>query len=199
MLKCSYSFCDLIEAGSDEAGRGCLAGPVYAAAVVLPHDYKNPVLNDSKVLTATLRDKLRMEIEKDAISWSVASVSAEEIDEINILQASIKAMHLAIKNLSVTPDLLLIDGNRFNPYPGIPHHCIIKGDGLYMSIAAASILAKTHRDEFMQSISPNFPEYGWDHNKGYPTPEHRRAVFSYGSTPWHRKSFHLSEQLELEL
>lgn len=199
MLKCSYSFCNIIEAGSDEAGRGCLAGPVYAAAVVLPRDYKNPVLNDSKVLTAALRDKLRSEIEKNAISWSVASVSAEEIDEINILQASIKAMHIAIKNLSVIPELLLIDGNRFNPYPGITHHCIIKGDGIYMSIAAASILAKTHRDEFMQSLSSKFPEYGWDHNKGYPTPEHRRAISDIGMTPWHRKSFHVSEQLELEL
>lgn len=199
MLKCRYSCTDIIEAGADEAGRGCLAGPVYAAAVILPSDYKSPLLNDSKVLTASIREKLRFEIERDAIDWCVASVSAEIIDEINILQASIRAMHLAIDGLKLRPKLLLIDGNRFNPYPDAEHQCIIKGDGLYMSIAAASILAKTHRDEFMQSISRNHPEYGWEHNMGYPTPEHRRAIFDYGMTAWHRKSFHVSEQLELEL
>ncbi|MGE5382077.1 MAG: ribonuclease HII [Omnitrophica WOR_2 bacterium] len=198
MLKCRYSFANLIEAGSDEAGRGCLAGPVYAAAVILPRRYKSPLLNDSKVLTASIREKLRFEIERDAISWCVASVSAEVIDEINILQASIRAMHIAISGLKVVPELLLIDGNRFNPYPNINHQCIIKGDGLYMSIAAASILAKTHRDEYMQSLSNEFPDYGWEHNMGYPTPEHRRAIFTYGLTPWHRKSFHVSEQLEME-
>lgn len=199
MLKCKYSLIDLCEAGSDEAGRGCLAGPVYAAAVVLPRDYTNPLLNDSKQLTAAIREKLRIEIEKEAISWCVASVSAEEIDKINILQASIKAMHLAISGLKVIPDLLLIDGNRFNPYREISHQCIIKGDGEYMSIAAASILAKTHRDEFMQCISKEFPEYGWEHNMGYPTPFHRKAIEEYGITPWHRKTFHSCEQLELEL
>lgn len=199
MLKCRYSFTDIIEAGADEAGRGCLAGPVYAAAVILPPDYTSPLLNDSKVLTASIREKLRFEIERDAIDWCVASVSAEVIDEINILQASIRAMHLAIDGLKLRPKLLLIDGNRFNPYPATDHQCIIKGDGLYMPIAAASILAKTHRDEFMQSISRNHPEYGWEHNMGYPTPEHRRAIFEYGMTAWHRKTFHVSEQLELEL
>lgn len=199
MLKPRYSFTDIVEAGADEAGRGCLAGPVYAAAVILPPDYHSPLLNDSKVLTASIREKLRLEIERDAIAWSVASVSAEIIDEINILQASIRAMHIAIKGLCTEPQLLLIDGNRFNPYPGIDHQCIIKGDGLYMSIAAASILAKTHRDEFMQSISHQFPEYGWEHNMGYPTPEHRKTIFRNGLTPWHRKTFQISEQLELEL
>lgn len=199
MLRSSYSCSEIIEAGADEAGRGCLAGPVYAAAVILPNDYKNELLNDSKVLTASIREKLRFEIEKEALSWSVASVTADEIDEINILQASIKAMHKAIKGLRITPQLLLIDGNRFNPYPSIRHQCIIKGDGLFMSIAAASILAKTYRDEFMQSISISHPDYGWEHNMGYPTPEHRSAIFKYGLTSWHRKTFHVSEQLELEL
>lgn len=199
MLKLRYSFTDIIEAGADEAGRGCLAGPVYAAAVILPADYKSPLLNDSKVLTASIREKLRFEIERDAIAWCVASVSAEEIDEINILQASFKAMHLAIEGLSVKPEFLLIDGNRFKPYPGINHECIIKGDGLYMPIAAASILAKTHRDEYMQSLSKEYPLYGWEHNMGYPTPEHRKAIFANGFTPWHRKTFQVSEQLELEL
>lgn len=199
MLKCRYSFSNTIEAGTDEAGRGCLAGPVFAAAVILPDNYYSPILNDSKVLTAAIREKLRLEIERDAISWCVASVSAEVIDEINILQASIKAMHIAVNGLSVVPQLLLVDGNRFNPYPGLMHQCIIKGDGLYMSIAAASILAKTHRDEYMQSLSSQFPDYGWDHNKGYPTPEHRRAISQHGITPWHRKSFNMSDQLMLEL
>jgi ribonuclease HII len=199
MLKCSFSTLKLTEAGSDEAGRGCLAGPVYAAAVVLPHDYQNPILNDSKQLTAAIREKLRIEIESNAIAWCVSSVSAEEIDQINILQASFKAMHQAIAGLTVTPELLLIDGNRFKHYPGIPHQCIIKGDGLYMSIAAASILAKTHRDEFMQNISSEFPQYGWDHNKGYPTAHHIQAIHDYGISPWHRKTFHVSEQLVLEL
>ncbi len=199
MLKCRYSFSDIIEAGTDEAGRGCLAGPVFAAAVILPENYFSPILNDSKVLTAPIREKLRYEIERDAISWCVASVSAEVIDEINILQASIKAMHLAVKGLSVVPQLLLVDGNRFNPYPGLSHQCIIKGDGLYMSIAAASILAKTHRDEYMQSLSSQFPDYGWEHNMGYPTPEHRRAIAKHGITTWHRKSFHINDQLVLEL
>ncbi len=198
MLKNKYSNLDIIEAGADEAGRGCLAGPVYAAAVILPRGYKNALLNDSKVLTPSIREKLRYEIEKEALAWSVASVSAEVIDEINILQASIRAMHIAIRNLSITPQLLLIDGNRFNCYPKINHQCIIKGDGLYMSIAAASVLAKTYRDEFMQSASCQHTVYGWEHNMGYPTPEHRSAIFQYGLSPLHRKTFHVSEQLELE-
>lgn len=199
MLKCKYSLTDIVEAGADEAGRGCLAGPVFAAAVILPPDYKNELLNDSKILTKLIREKLRKEIEREALCWSVASVSAQEIDRINILQASFKAMHIAIQNLKVTPDFLLIDGNRFNVYPGISHQCIIKGDGIYMSIAAASILAKTHRDEFMQNLSIQYPDYGWDHNKGYPTVMHRDAICKYGITPWHRLTFHMSEQLELEL
>lgn len=192
MLKSCYSLTELIEAGADEAGRGCLAGPVFAAAVILPADYKSPLLNDSKVLSKEVREKLRIKIEKEAVSWSVASISAEVIDKINILQASISAMHLAIRGLDTIPELLLIDGNRFNPYSNIRHQCIIKGDGLYMSIAAASILAKTHRDEYMLSLSNEYPLYGWDHNMGYPTAEHREAINRYGITPWHRKSFHTS-------
>ncbi len=192
MLKSCYSLTELIEAGADEAGRGCLAGPVFAAAVILPADYKSPLLNDSKVLSKEVREKLRIKIEKEAVSWSVASISAEVIDKINILQASISAMHLAIRGLDTIPELLLIDGNRFNPYSNIRHQCIIKGDGLYMSIAAASILAKTHRDEYMLSLSNEYPLYGWDHNMGYHTAEHREAINRYGITPWHRKSFHTS-------
>lgn len=199
MLKSLYSPNNIVEAGVDEAGRGCLAGPVYAAAVILPHDYRNASLNDSKVLSRRIREKLRIEIEKEAVSWSVASISAEIIDEINILQASIRAMHLAITGLNTVPDLLLIDGNRFNPYSNINHQCIIKGDGLYMSIAAASILAKTHRDEFMCSLSVSFPQYKWDHNMGYPTAVHRNAINRYGITPWHRKSFHRSIQLSMDI
>ena len=178
-----------IEAGCDEAGRGCLAGPVFAAAVILPARYLNSELNDSKQLTARKRDKLRIEIEKNAVCWKVASVSPQEIDLINILQASIRAMHLAVKELSVSPALLLIDGNYFVEYTGIPHQCVIGGDGLYMSIAAASILAKTHRDEFMQQLHGEYPDYGWSHNMGYPTREHRTAIINYGLTPWHRLTF----------
>lgn len=199
MLKSRFSSAGLVEAGADEAGRGCLAGPVFAAAVILPDDYYNPTINDSKMLTASTREKLRTEIEKNAIAWCVASVSAEIIDEINILQASIRAMHIAIKGLKVVPGLLLIDGNRFHPFPGISHQCIIKGDSLFTSIAAASILAKTHRDELMCKLSLDFPEYGWERNKGYPTAEHKRAISKYGITPWHRKTFHMSEQLSLKL
>lgn len=199
MLKSSYSASAIIEAGIDEAGRGCLAGPVYAAAVILPDDYRNSILNDSKALNEKIREKLRIEIEREAISWSVASVSAEVIDEINILQASIRAMHMAINDLKVNPELLLIDGNRFTPYSNIMHKCIIKGDGLYMSIAAASVLAKTHRDEFMIGISESFPQYKWKQNKGYPTIEHREAIIRYGVTPWHRKTFHSSNQLSMNL
>lgn len=199
MLQSRYTVSTIIEAGIDEAGRGCLAGPVYAAAVVLPDDYRNSIINDSKALNERIREKLRIEIEKEAISWSVASVSAEIIDEINILQASISAMHLAIRGLNLIPELLLIDGNRFTPYPNIMHKCIIKGDGLYMSIAAASILAKTHRDEFMTRLSETFPYYKWNQNKGYPTAEHREAINKYGITSWHRKTFHSSNQLSMNL
>lgn len=177
------------ECGCDEAGRGCLAGPVYSAAVILPRDYNNASLNDSKKLSEKQRNRLRIEIEHDAEAWAVAWAGNEEIDEINILNASILAMHRAIAKLDKTPRLLLIDGNRFKAYPGIPHHTIIRGDSLYMSIAAASILAKTHRDEFMNKIAGNFPEYGWSQNKGYPTLNHRKVILEQGFTPFHRKTF----------
>lgn len=182
-----------MEAGCDEAGRGCLAGPVYAAAVILPSKYRNSGLNDSKKLTIRQRDMLRIDIERHALCFKVASVSPAEIDQINILQASIRAMHLAVKELSIPPALLLIDGNYFVEYQGIPHQCIIGGDALYMSIAAASILAKTHRDEFMQKLDREYPGYGWSHNMGYPTREHRTAIMNYGLTPWHRLSFNHSQ------
>ncbi len=194
MLKSVFSDTGLIEAGCDEAGRGCLAGPVFAAAVILPPDYRNPILNDSKKLTALKRDKLRVEIEKEALQWHVAQVSPEEIDRINILNASFLAMHRAIGELNPLPVLLLIDGNRFTPYSGIDHHCIIKGDGIYMSIAAASILAKTHRDEFMQQLHAEHPIYGWDKNMGYPTKVHRQAVIKHGLSPWHRRTFKIKGQ-----
>lgn len=180
-----------IEAGCDEAGRGCLAGPVFAAAVILPEGYRNELLNDSKKLTDRQRNTLRPIIEKDALAWSVGIVTNEEIDRINILQASFLAMHRAVATLGISPEHLLIDGNRFNPYPNIPHTCIVKGDGKMMSIAAASILAKTHRDEFMEKIHVDYPMYGWNVNKGYPTKAHRAAIEAYGSSPWHRRSFRL--------
>ena len=180
-----------IEAGCDEAGRGCLAGPVFAAAVILPEGYRNELLNDSKKLTDRQRNTLRPIIEKDALAWSVGIVTNEEIDRINILQASFLAMHRAVAALGIFPEHLLIDGNRFNPYPNIPHTCIVKGDGKMMSIAAASILAKTHRDEFMEKIHVDYPMYGWNVNKGYPTKAHRAAIEAYGSSPWHRRSFRL--------
>lgn len=187
-----------VEAGCDEAGRGCLAGPVVAAAVILPEGFNHPLLNDSKQLTHKQRLELRMVVESQALSWAVAMVDNTEIDQINILRASIKAMHLALDQLSETPALLLIDGNRFQKYKDIPHQCIIKGDGKYQSIAAASILAKTHRDEFMEKAHQAFPVYGWNQNKGYPTMAHRRAIKEYGLTPLHRKSFRLlDEQLNL--
>lgn len=189
----------MLEAGADEAGRGCLAGPVYAAAVILPEGFKSNELNDSKKLSEKQRNKLRIQIEEEAIAWSVASVSPKEIDEINILRASFLAMHKAIAGLNIKPELLLIDGNRFIPYQGIDHQCIIKGDGIYLSIAAASVLAKTHRDEFMLQLHAGFSEYGWDQNKGYPTLHHRRAILEHGQTIWHRKTFRVSEQLKLEL
>lgn len=187
----------LTEAGCDEAGRGCLAGPVYAAAVVLPKGYRNDMLNDSKKLTAKQRNTLRPVIESEAISWAVASVGAAQIDEINILRASFLAMHLSIDQLTCRPELLLIDGNRFTRYKEIPHICIVKGDGIYLSIAAASILAKTHRDEYMERLHEQFPDYDWIHNKGYPSKNHRNAIARTGITIYHRKSFRLAEQLKL--
>ncbi len=182
---------DLIEAGCDEAGRGCLAGPVYAAAVILPKDFYHPLLNDSKQLTAKQRELLRPIIEKRALAWAVVAVSAQEIDEINILRASITGMHRAVEQLEITPQHLLIDGNRFYKYKDIPHTCVIKGDAKYASIAAASILAKTHRDEYMLKIAAEYPQYGWDKNMAYPTKAHRQAIAQYGVTPHHRMSYRL--------
>jgi ribonuclease HII len=182
------------EAGCDEAGRGCLAGPVVAAAVILPGDFTHPLLNDSKQLTHKQRNLLRGIIESHSISWAVAMVHNPEIDQINILNASIKAMHLAVDQLAIKPTLLLIDGNRFHRYPNTPHHCIVKGDATYLSIAAASVLAKTHRDEFMEQLHLSHPHYGWDKNKGYPTKAHRAGIANKGITPLHRKSFRLTDQ-----
>lgn len=187
-----------IEAGCDEAGRGCLAGPVVAAAVILPKKYRHKKLNDSKQLTANEREKLKLEIQSDAIAWSVGEASNEEIDQINILNASFLAMHRAIAGLGVKAELLLIDGNRFKPYPGIDHRCIIKGDARYLSIAAASVLAKTHRDEFMCSLAEKWRGYAWEKNMGYPTQDHRKGIRELGVTPYHRKSFQLlPAQLDL--
>ncbi len=198
MLK-SYYYKNLTEAGCDEAGRGCLAGPVFAAAVMLPKNFKHPVLNDSKMLSVKQRAQLKDEIIKSAITWKVAFVDNVEIDEINILRASIKAMHIAIAGLDKIPQFLLIDGNRFYPYKTINHKTIIKGDGIYFSIAAASVLAKTFRDEFMEKIHNEFPEYGWNKNRGYPTSCHRAAIMKYGISPYHRKSFKLLDnQLKFE-
>jgi ribonuclease HII len=194
MLKISFTR-DRIEAGCDEAGRGCLAGPVYAAAVILPGDFRNELLNDSKKLSARQRNLLRPVIESNALAWAVASVSPSEIDEINILNASILAMHKAIIALSIQPQLLLIDGNRFNPYKGIPYQCIVKGDAEYMSIAAASVLAKTYRDEFMIRIHDEFPHYNWISNKGYPSKLHRERILFFGISPYHRKSFNVKSQM----
>ncbi len=190
----------LTEAGCDEAGRGCYAGPVFAAAVILPKDFHHPLLNDSKQVKEKQRNMLRKIIEQEAISWAVASVSSEEIDQINILKASYKAMHLAIDQLQKVPELLLIDGNRFIPYKKIKHHCIIKGDGIYSNIAAASILAKTYRDEYMLQIHEQFPEYAWNQNKGYGTAAHRKAIEQFGLCQHHRKSFRiLPQQLSLSI
>lgn len=197
MLRSSFTK-DLLEAGCDEAGRGCLAGPVVAAAVILPKKYRHKRLNDSKQLTKEEREELRFEIQRDALAWSVAEVDHEEIDRINILNASFKAMHLALDKLFMVPDILLIDGNRFNPYKNLRHECIIKGDGKYLSIAAASVLAKTHRDDLMNNLAKQFSGYGWETNVGYPTPEHREGIKQLGITPFHRKSFTLlPAQLEL--
>ena len=181
----------LIVAGCDEAGRGCLAGPVVAAAIILPKDFKNKILNDSKVLSKKKRELLRLIIEKEALSWAIGIAEPKEIDKINILNASFLAMHRAINTLNTKSELLLIDGNRFNPYTNIPHKCIIKGDGKYLSIAAASVLAKTYRDDIMKKLDLESPEYKWKKNKGYPTKEHRKAITEYGVTIHHRKSFKL--------
>ena len=181
----------LLEAGLDEAGRGCYAGPVFAAAVILPKDFHHPLLNDSKQLNKKQRDLLRPVIEKESISFAVASVDNNSIDKINVLQASFKAMHLSLDKLTTVPEYLLIDGNRFKPYNKIPHECIVKGDGKYASIAAASILAKTYRDEFMQKIHLSFPHYGWDRNNGYGTAMHRNAIEHFGLCKHHRRSFNI--------
>lgn len=186
-----YLHKELIEAGCDEAGRGCLAGAVYAASVILPADYKNELLNDSKKLTENQRYKLREVIERDALAWAVGVVLPEEIDKINILNASFLAMHRAIDRLVLRPQHLLIDGNRFNPYPDIPHTTVVKGDGKYLSIAAASVLAKTYRDDYMNRLHEEYPMYDWKDNKGYPTKKHRDAIHRYGVTPYHRMSFNL--------
>lgn len=187
----SHYYDDLIEAGCDEAGRGCLAGSVYAAAVILPQNYSHPYLNDSKQLTEKRRMILRKDIEKDAIAWAVGVVSPEEIDEINILKASFLAMHRAIDQLKVRPEALIIDGNRFTPYQNLPYTPIVKGDSKFLSIAAASILAKTYRDEYMEELHSQYPQYEWSKNKGYPTVAHREAIKKYGTTPFHRMSFNL--------
>ncbi len=194
-----YLYPDTIEAGCDEAGRGCLAGAVYAAAVILPPDFRNELLNDSKQLTEKQRYALRGVIEREASAWAIGIVSPEEIDKINILNASFLAMHRAIDGLKIRPKHLLIDGNRFNPYQGVPYTTVVKGDGKYMSIAAASVLAKTYRDDYMNCLHEEFPVYDWAHNKGYPTPKHRSAIAEHGITPYHRKSFNLigNEQLVL--
>lgn len=188
-----------IEAGCDEAGRGCLAGPVFAAAVILPKNYRNKLLNDSKKLTDKERYTLRPEIEANALAWAVGTVSPQEIDEINILKASFLGMHRALDQLNIVPELLLIDGNRFTPYKNITHHCIVKGDAKYMNIAAASILAKTYRDDFMKDMALKFPHYAWDKNMGYPTKAHREAIRQFGVTELHRLTFQLlPEQLKIK-
>ena len=198
MLK-SYHTEGIIEAGCDEAGRGCIAGPVFAAAVILPSDFRNPEINDSKKLTAKTRELLRKVIESEAIAYGVALVDEKEIDQINILNASFLAMHRAVEKLMPVPQHLIIDGNRFRPYESIPHHCIVKGDAKYASIAAASILAKTYRDEFMETLHNQHPEYMWRNNKGYPTRVHREAVFKFGPSPYHRLTFKLlNDQMRLD-
>ena len=198
MLKNAY-YINKVEAGCDEAGRGCLAGSVFAAAVILPPDYENELLNDSKQLSEKKRYLLRSMIEKDALAWAVGVVTAEEIDKINILNASILAMHRALDALSLRPEAIIVDGNRFKPYNGVPHTTIVKGDGKYLSIAAASILAKTYRDDYMKAIAEEFPQYDWQSNKGYPTKKHRAAIKEYGISPYHRKSFTLLPPEELSI
>lgn len=191
MLK-SYYNAEAIEAGLDEVGRGCLAGPVVAAAVILPKHYTHPILTDSKQLSRLQRNSLKKDIERDALAWAVAEVSHEDIDRINILNASFLAMHRAVDTLTIKPEHLLVDGNRFVPYPMIPHTCIIKGDAHYLSIAAASVLAKTYRDNLMEELGLEFPAYGWARNVGYPTPIHRAAIRQFGPTKYHRMSFRLT-------
>ncbi len=181
----------LLEAGLDEVGRGCLAGPVVAAAVILPKYYEHPLLNDSKQLSKKQRENIKLDIQRDALAWAIAEVSQTEIDQINILKASMKAMHLAIDQLSIRPEHLLIDGNRFPNYPMIPHTCIVKGDSKFLAIAAASVLAKTYRDDLMETLALSYPQYGWEKNAGYPTPHHRKAIAQHGITPLHRKSFNM--------
>ncbi|MBN2814539.1 MAG: ribonuclease HII [Bacteroidales bacterium] len=193
MLK-NFLIPGVYEAGCDEAGRGCLAGPVYAAAVILPDNYFHPLLNDSKKLTAKTRETVRKDIEKDAIAWAVAWVDNLRIDEINILRASIQAMHMALDKLSVRPGSIIVDGNRFMPYGQIPYRCMVKGDATYASIAAASVLAKTWRDACMMELHSQHGQYGWDRNKGYPTAAHRQAIMRYGITSYHRKTFTLFNQ-----
>ena len=189
LLPCMHE--DLVEAGCDEAGRGCLAGAVFAAAVILPPGFRNEMLDDSKKLTERQRYELRGVVEENALAWAVGVVEPAEIDKINILNASFEAMHRAVARLKIRPQHLLIDGNRFNPYPGIPHTAVVKGDGKYLSIAAASILAKTYRDDYMNRLAEEFPMYDWKKNKGYPTKKHREAIREYGTTPYHRLSFNL--------
>ncbi len=191
----SYLNAGLIEAGCDEAGRGPLAGPVFAAAVILPKDFSHPLLNDSKKMTEKARETLRPIIEREALAWAVEEVSAEEIDTINILNASITGMQRAVRKLDMKPEFLLIDGNRFKPFDSYQYQCIVKGDAKFASIAAASVLAKTYRDEHMRRLAQEYPQYGWDRNMGYPTKEHIEAIINHGYTPHHRKSFHL-KQLE---
>lgn len=194
-----HYYSNLIEAGCDEAGRGCLAGSVYAAAVILPKDYDNPLLNDSKKLTEKRRKVLRDQIVRDAVSWSVGVVTPEEIDKINILNASFLAMHRALDQLTIRPEAVIVDGNRFNPYHDLPYTTIVKGDGKYQSIAAASILAKTFRDEYMDSLANEYPYYDWQKNKGYPTKAHREGIRDHGPSPYHRMSYNLMGATQLEL
>lgn len=195
----SHYYEGLVEAGCDEAGRGCLAGSVYAAAVILPPDYHNALLNDSKQLTERRRYELRAVVERDALAWAVGIVTPEEIDRINILNASILAMHRALDQLTLRPEAVIVDGNRFKPYHGLPHTTIVKGDGKYLSIAAASILAKTYRDDYMKALAAEYPQYDWTGNKGYPTKKHREAIRQYGITPYHRKSYNLLGDGQLSL
>lgn len=195
----SHYYEGLVEVGCDEAGRGCLAGSVYAAAVILPPDYENELLNDSKKLSAKKRYTLRAEIERDAVAWAVGVVTPEEIDKINILNASFLAMHRALDQLKVRPEAIIVDGNRFKPYQELPFTTIVKGDGKYLSIAAASILAKTYRDDYMQALAKKYPQYDWQSNMGYPTKKHRQAISEHGVTPYHRKSFNLLGDGQLTL
>ena len=197
-LRSHYSDTEQLECGCDEVGRGCIAGPVFAAAVILPYNYENEEINDSKQLSAAKRNRLRTMIERDALAWAVGQVSEKEIDKINILQASFLAMTRAVEQLSLKPQLLLIDGNRFVNRTDIPYKTVVKGDATFLSIAAASILAKCYRDELMEHLHEEYPMYGWKDNKGYPTPYHQEAVLKYGNSPYHRRSFQLKRQLRLE-